>query len=58
MKSIYREAQKPVNLEHSLVLTTMFRFKPASQFVEQYYSFESCLLNTEELISKFFQYIQ
>jgi hypothetical protein len=38
MKSIYRAARKPVTLEHSLVLTGMFRFKPASQFVERYHS--------------------
>jgi hypothetical protein len=27
-------AQKSVNLKHSLLLTEMFRFKPASQFTE------------------------
>lgn len=30
--SIYRVAQKPVNLKYSLVLVGMFRFKPANQF--------------------------
>jgi hypothetical protein len=40
-----------VNLKYSLVLTSMFRFKRANQFVERYHSFVSCALNMEDLIS-------
>jgi hypothetical protein len=47
-------AQKSVNLKHSLVVTGMFRFKPATQFVERYHSVVSCALNTEDLISNNF----
>jgi hypothetical protein len=50
----YRVAQKSVNLKHSFVLTGMFRFKPASRFVERYQSVVSCALNTKDLISKNF----
>jgi hypothetical protein len=46
----YRVPQKSVNLKHSLVLTGMFRFKPASQFVERYHSVVGCALDTEDLI--------
>lgn len=43
--------KKPVNLKHSPVVTVIFRFKPASQFVEQ----RSGLCTDEEgIISKMF----
>jgi hypothetical protein len=41
-----------VNLKYSLVLTRMFRFKPASQFAERCYSVVSRALNMENIISK------
>jgi hypothetical protein len=44
--------QKTVNLKHLPLLTGMFKFKPASQFVEWYNSAVSCGLNMEDLISK------
>jgi hypothetical protein len=40
--------------KHSLILTKMFRLKPASQFVELYNSVVSCALNMEDLISNNF----
>jgi hypothetical protein len=43
-----------VDLKHSLVLTGMFRFKPANSFVEQYHSVVSCAFNIEVLISSNF----
>jgi hypothetical protein len=46
--------QKSVNMKYSLVLTGIFRFKPKSQFVEQYYSIVSCALNMEDPILKNF----
>jgi hypothetical protein len=36
--SYIRVAQESLNLKHSLVLTGMFSFKPASQFEERYHS--------------------
>jgi hypothetical protein len=51
----YRVAQKSVNLKHSLVITGMFRFKPATQFVERYHSGVSCAMNSEDLISNNFR---
>jgi hypothetical protein len=48
----YKETQKSVNLKHSLLLTGLSRFKPASQFVERFRSIMSCELNMEDLISK------
>jgi hypothetical protein len=39
-----------LNLQYCLILTGMFRFKPASQFVEQYHNVVSCALNMEGLI--------
>jgi hypothetical protein len=45
--------QKPVNLEYSVVLKGMFKFKPARQFVELYHSM-SCAVNMEDLISNNF----
>jgi hypothetical protein len=47
-------AQKSVNLKHYVVLTGMFRFKPASQFVEPYHNAVSCAVNMENLISNRF----
>jgi hypothetical protein len=47
-------AQKLVNPKHSLVLTEMFEFKPANQFVERYHSVVSYTLNVEDLISNNF----
>jgi hypothetical protein len=44
-------AQKSVNPKHSLVVTGMFRFTPASQYAERYRSVVSCALNMEGLIS-------
>jgi hypothetical protein len=43
--------QKSVTLKHSLVLTGMFTFKPASRFVERYHIVVGCALNMEGLIS-------
>jgi hypothetical protein len=51
---IYRVAQKSVNLQRSLVLTEMFRFKPASRFLERYHSVVNCAMNTENPISNNF----
>jgi hypothetical protein len=48
----YRVDQKSVNLKYSLVLTGMFRFKTASQFVERFHSPVGCALNMESLTSK------
>jgi hypothetical protein len=36
-----------VNVKDSFVSTEMFRFKPASLFVERYHSVVSCALNME-----------
>jgi hypothetical protein len=36
--AVYRLAYKSDKLKHSLALTGIFRFKPASQFVERYHS--------------------
>jgi hypothetical protein len=52
--SIYRVVHASVRLKHSLVLTGMFRFKPASQFVEPYHRAVNCALNMEDLISNNF----
>jgi hypothetical protein len=49
-----QRAQKSVNVEHSLVLTGIFEFKPASQFVERYHRRMSCALNMEILIANSF----
>jgi hypothetical protein len=46
--------QKSVNLKYSLILTEMFRFILASQFVDRYHSVVSCALNMEGLISNNF----
>jgi hypothetical protein len=46
----YRLGKTSVNLKYSLVLTEMFRLRPASQFVERYHSIFSCALNMEDLI--------
>jgi hypothetical protein len=45
---IFRQS---VNLKHSPLLTRMFTFEPASQFVEGYHSPVSCALNMEGLVS-------
>jgi hypothetical protein len=45
-------AQKSVNLKYSVVSTGMFRFKPASQFVEWYHSVVSCALDMEDHVKK------
>jgi hypothetical protein len=50
----YIVPQNSVNLKHSTVLAGMFRFKPASQFVELYHSVVGCVLNREDLILKTF----
>jgi hypothetical protein len=42
---LYRVAQNSVSLKHSLLLTGMIRYKPASQFVERYHSVVSGALN-------------
>jgi hypothetical protein len=47
---IHRVAQNSVNSKYYLVLTGMFRFKPASESAEQYHSVVSSALNTEDLI--------
>jgi hypothetical protein len=44
---IYRWAKKSANLKHTLALTGMFRFKPASQFVERYHSVMNYALSME-----------
>jgi hypothetical protein len=54
LTTIYRVAQKSVNLKHSLVLEGMFRFKPVSKFVERYHSAVNCALSMEDLISNSF----
>jgi hypothetical protein len=43
-------AQKSINIKHSLLLTGMFRFKPAIQFGEPYHSVLICLYNMEDII--------
>jgi hypothetical protein len=48
----YRMTQK------SLVITRMFRFKPANQFPERYHGVLSCTLNIEDLFSNIFLEIQ
>jgi hypothetical protein len=50
-KRTCRMAQQSVNLKCSLVLTGMFRLKPASQFVEVYRRIVNCALKMEEFIS-------
>jgi hypothetical protein len=50
----HRAAQKSANPKHSLLLTGMFRLKPASKFVERYLSVVSCTINMEDLISNSF----
>jgi hypothetical protein len=50
---ICRVTQKLINLKHSPVLTGLFTFRPASQFVERYQSAVSAL-NVEDLISNSF----
>jgi hypothetical protein len=50
----YRVAKKSVNLKHFLILTGMFKFKPASQIVERYHSNVSCALNMVDFISNIF----
>jgi hypothetical protein len=52
-----RIAQRSVNFKYSLVLTEMFRFTPASQFVEPYHSAVSCALKMEDLIPNFFFFL-
>jgi hypothetical protein len=47
-------AQKSVNLNYSPVLKGMFRFKPASQYVEGYHSVAGCAFNMEDLIRDIF----
>jgi hypothetical protein len=39
--------KKSANLEHSLVLTGIFIFKPARQFAERYHSVVNFALNIE-----------
>jgi hypothetical protein len=51
---IYRMALKSVNPKQSLMLTGIFRFKPASQCVERYHSVVSCSLDMGDLISNNF----
>jgi hypothetical protein len=51
---INRMPQKPVNLKYSLVLTGMFGFKPANQYVERYHSVVNGALNMEDIISNNF----
>jgi hypothetical protein len=41
----------PIGPKHSLVLTGIFVFKHASQFVERHHSAVFCALNIEDLIS-------
>jgi hypothetical protein len=53
-RGIYRVVQTLVDRKHSLVLMEMFKFKPASQFLERYNSAVSSALNTEDLISNNF----
>jgi hypothetical protein len=48
-------ARKSFNLKYSLVLTVMFRYQSASQFVERHHSVMSCSLNMEDLISNNFR---
>jgi hypothetical protein len=43
-------AQKSVNLKHSSVLTGMYRFKHASQFLERHSSVLSCAVDIEDLV--------
>jgi hypothetical protein len=45
----YRMAVKSHNPKYSHVFTEMFRFKPASQFLELYRSVRSCALYIEDL---------
>jgi hypothetical protein len=46
----YSEAQKSFKINHSLILKGMFRFKPVSQFAEEYHSIVSCQLNMKNLL--------
>jgi hypothetical protein len=50
----YRVAQNSINLKYSNLLTGLFRFKPASQSVEQYRRVVSCALKMEDIISSNF----
>jgi hypothetical protein len=50
----YKVPQKLVNVKHSLVLTGMLRFTPASQLVERYHSVAVCAVNMEDLIQNNF----
>lgn len=43
-----QRVQNSVNVEHSLVLTGVFDFKPAGQFVDRYHHGESCALNMKD----------
>jgi hypothetical protein len=49
-----REAQKSFYLKHFFVLTGMLRFKPVSQFAEEYHSVVSFALNMKNLLSNNF----
>jgi hypothetical protein len=51
---IYIVSQKSVNLKYSLLLVSMFSFKPASQFEERYHSVVSWALNMDSLTSNNF----
>jgi hypothetical protein len=49
---IYRVVQNSVNINHSIVLTGIIRFKPASQSVERYHRVVICALIMEDIIWK------
>jgi hypothetical protein len=51
---IYRVVQRSVNLEHSLVLKGIFRFKPTNQSVKRYHNVVRCALSMEDFISNVF----
>jgi hypothetical protein len=51
---IHRVIQKSVNLKHSLVLTGVFSFETADQFVERCHSVVSCVMNMKDLFLKIF----
>jgi hypothetical protein len=46
----YRVPQKKFNLKHSSILKGVFRFKTASQFVEECHNVVSCAINVKNLL--------
>jgi hypothetical protein len=50
MSGVYRMTQNSVIRKYSVVLRGLIRLEPASQFVEQYYSVVSYILNMGDLV--------